>query len=146
MAKVMTVKLDGKTHELGPCETAGAVHVVALTQAGRTFYLANKPDTQLVTLHGDMLHVRAQFIRHSPDWRVVGDGPGSAPDKPAAKPVSAPAEPAVIDADDESTDDGDRYAGLKKPELQELCDARELKRGGTVAELIERLREHDLNG
>lgn len=140
MAKVMTVELDGKKHELGPCDTRGAVHVVALTPAGRTFYLANLPDTQLVTLQGEELHVRAQFVRHMPTWRVEGDGPGSVPAKPTTKTVSAPAEPEVIDVD------GDAYDGLKKSELQELCDARELKRGGTVAELIERLREHDLNG
>ncbi len=145
MAKVMTLKLDGTTHELGPCETQGAVHVVRLTEAGRTLYLANRPDTELVTLHGRDLHVRASFIRHMPSWRVVGEGPGSIPGKPA--PSTHPPAAAKPAAEDD-TADVEGYAGMGKPQLLELCESRGLTTTSrmTKADLVELLHDDDLNG
>lgn len=152
MARTMTVKVGGEVHTLGEVETRGAMHVVSLTQEGRNFYLANKPDTQLVELHGEELHVRASFIRNAPEWNLAGDLPVrvTADEKRAdladeKRRKAAADDKAARDAQDEddANDTSDGLDRMTKAELRVKCEAAGVSGSGTKADMIERLRAQD---
>lgn len=152
MARTMTVTLDGEVHTLGEVETRGAMHVVALTSEGRNFYLANRPDTQLVELRGEELHVRASFIRNCAEWNLAGDRPArvTADEKRAElhdekRRKAAADEKAARDAqaENDANDTSDPYDRLTKVELQTACEHAGLSKSGSKADMVERLRAQD---
>lgn len=143
--RTMLMKVNGEDVELGPCDTRGAMHYVKMSDAARTVYLANTPDTNLVYLRGDTLEVRAAFLRNAPDWKIVGPAPERVPAESAPAPTPAPesaeygAHSVGSSAHPEPDMTPKTYEQMSKAELQAQCELAGVSKSGSKADMIERL-------
>lgn len=147
--RTMLMKVNGEDVELGPCDTRGAMHYVKMSDAARTVYLANQPDTNLVTLHGDELQVRAAFIRNAPDWKIIGPAPVRVPvesaptnDEKVRDVLTSGLDRELNGGDDEAPEPDmtpKTYDEMSKAELQAQCETAGVSKSGSKADLIERL-------